>query len=408
VITSGNKTLANALNAAFTNAGLTSVIETLPAATCPSGSLACVNTCSGPVYPAKTGDPVCDVFATLIRETLPEYQLNEQAWASQSQPNNYLPNILVYRVQSTGGVLYTPSYVNGKIYTQGCNSNETLFTNPTPPSGCASGSNFDADLQYIGENLAAAAGPTAGVTYAMPQASGGAVQGPTCLVNGTNCNGGSQDTDSYRAVNLQKLEEQVPTFVIGLIHSSSPASVTGTTPLSNARYTSIGIADNQPEAAGLYGQNVGVVAAAEPNFSIEYVPPSSTYIPLSGSSEAVLKAFLLYDAAPASVKSDLPNIYIHVFYRYNSGDSCTFSQICGSGGTPIWATIITNGLLSQNQPGSTFYYIPPTDRVSFTERGYLLSPVSQAAPLTPANLSGANATYLESPYVLCDSAVVCN
>jgi hypothetical protein len=48
IITSGNATLASALQTDFTNAGLTSVIETVPAATCPSGSVACVNTCTGP------------------------------------------------------------------------------------------------------------------------------------------------------------------------------------------------------------------------------------------------------------------------------------------------------------------------------------------------------------------------
>jgi hypothetical protein len=344
----------------------------------------------------------------LIRETLPEYSLNGTAWANQTQPNNYLPNILVYRVQSSGGTAYTPSYVSGKIYAQGCNSNETLATTPTPPAGCTSGPNFDADLQLIATKLASTVGPQAGITYAMPQASGGAVAGPTCLVNGTNCNGGIQHTDSYRSVDLAMLEEQVPTFVIGLVHSSSNASVTGTTPLYNARYTSIGITDNQPSAPGLAGQNVGVAASAEPNFSIEYVPPTSQNIPLSGSAEAVLKAFLLYDALSASLKNDLPNIYIHVYYRYNPpGDTCKFTQICGPTTPPTWATIITTGPLSDNVPGGLVYYIPAADRVGFVERGYVLSPLSLTAPLTSSNLTGAWAPFLESPYVLCDSAVTC-
>ena len=411
VITSANQMLAGNLKSAFTAAGQTSFIETVPAlplaATCPTTlTVACVNTCNGPVATSSSG-PYCDVLGTVIRETLPEYQLNEAAWASLTQPNNYLPNILVYRVNYTGGQnIYSPAFVNGQIYTPGCNSNETLSTS-TPTCG-TSGPNFDNDLQWIATRLAAAVGPTAGVTYAMPQASSGASPGANCFIYGVNCSGATQDTDSYRSVNLGLLGEQVPTFVIGLIHSSSPASVTGTAPLNNARYTSIGISDNQSPATGFPSQNVGVAAAAEPNFSIEYIPPSSQNIPLSGSAAAVLQAFLLYNAAPSSLKNDLPNIYIHVFYRYNSGDTCAFSQICGPGGTPTWATIITTGLLSQNVAGNPVYYIPATDAVSFTERGYVLSPVSLTAPLTPSNQTGARAGFLESPYVLCDSAQTCH
>lgn len=411
VITTGNSTLATKLQAAFVAAGANAgtngtgqiFVEPMPAATCPSGSLACVNTCVGNVAAGGMQTQPCDLFATLIRETLPEYSPNATAWEALGLPANY-PNILVYRVELASrfepGTLITPTAVHNSINGQGCNTNETLAG--SEPTGCAGSVNFDADLQTVAQKLISDLGTLAGVTYSMPQANGSIVGGPGCIVNGTNCAGGSEDNDSYRTLYMTSLEDQVPTFVVGLLHSASPADFTTPTPLENARYTSVDIADNQTN------QNVGVVAAAEPNFSTEYVPPTTPQIPLSGSALAVLEAFATTNAVPESVRNELPNIYIHVFYRFNPGqESCKFIQICGGTTTPVWATIIQNGSLTQNMPGSP-NYIPLADEVSFTERGYVLSPSPPGAALTGSNLTGALAPFLDSPYVVCDSAVCGN
>lgn len=373
---------------------------------------------SGPVakmalYPCfNTVAMQCDVFTSMVRFTLANNQLECGAWQSGN-------NILVYRVELTSvgtgpSDLYDTQSVNSALYQQGCNTNETGAAGA--PSTCVAATtaspNFNYDLQQIASVLASWGTSNNGDSYGVFEASGSNAVSTTggvgiCVVNGTNCAGGTQDTDFYRSFRAGTLKNLAPVFAVGVLHSDSPDDFApnGTTvltaPVNNADYTGISIADDSASY-----KNTGVADAANPNSASEYYVPPKQRIML-GSAYTVLNFLTLgangptlYSQLPASVQQDIDNIYIHVFQRNDAADSgpdCVM-QTCSN--------VIKNDVTTiQKPPSGPLSYppsIPDADVVLFTERDYVLAPVAGVSQ-APSNFTGAAVQYVQSPYIVCDT-----
>ena len=415
IITTPNKTLAANMRALFAGDSTRIFTETMPASVKSGDAHTFLQ-----LHPCTTDVRTpCDAFASVIRTTLAQSSSLLNVW----QTGN---NIVVYRVTSpTVGTapsdLYDTDDVYNSLYTQGCNTNETgafgalaSCANPNIAS-----SSFDYDLQQIAAVLQSYGQATVqGDTYGYYEASGtgrslnGGVG--NCLATGVNCAGATQDTDSYRVYSAGTMKNLAPIFVVGVLHSTSPADFTPTASypvaaVNNADYTGISIADNSPapgKPLPAVSQNYGIADAANPNSTSQYSVISRNRV-LLGSAYTVL-AYLtdasghtLYSLLPASVQQDINNIYIHVFQR-NDGPSpkvCSM-QTCANNLNNDVTPIVTGPSASPpdaNNPG----VIPDPDNVLFTERGYVLPP-AVGTPQTTANFTGAAVQYLQSPYIVCD------
>jgi hypothetical protein len=129
---------------------------------------------------------------------------------------------------------------------------------------------------------------------------------------------------------------------------------------------------------------------------------------LLGSAYAVLSYLTdtngnsLYSDLPGPVQQDINNIYIHVFQRNDNTSKVCTMQTC-SNNLANDVTTVTTGLDAGPPANGNLGIIPDNDYAGFTERGYLLPPAAGVTQ-TPANFTGAAAQYLQSPYIVCDTA----
>lgn len=394
VITTPNMTLANSLVAAFTADGYDPsliFIEPMPA-----------GAASGPPTLITGASQAADDYISVIRYTLSAITGNGTPQQNGGNIWTAGGNILVYRVEQASsapptGILYDSAKVEAQINPQTCNTNETAFSPPPPLTApCPTTSTtFDSDLTSVAQVLTNWSYQVTGHSYAYHQASSGAVGGPTAIVAGQDVAGGTQDNNSYRTSNvIGKLVNQYPIFVVGINHSASVADFQTPTPVNNATYTGISIAD----LAG----NVGAADAPQANGNAEFTSPAI----LSGSAYTVLNNLYLpgqttpiYDLISPSAQADINNLYIHAFWRNPPTGSqyiCT-SFVCAKNNK--FTTFIgdNGGTAGPND-------IPTGDKVKVTERGYLLpSSTSGISQPSTSLLTGAAAPYLQSPYVICDT-----
>ena len=421
IITTPNKTLALNMKALFTGDGARVFTETMPA----SVKTGDVRTYLR-LYPCSTDVRTpCDSFTSLIRDTLAQNGFAQGVWQTGS-------NVVTYRVTSPSvgtqpSNLYDTDDVYNSFYLQGCNTNETGATGA--PSSCVTptlaSSSLDYDLRQIAMVLQAfgtastvSASNPGGDAYGFFAANNGGVSinggVGSCLNSGRNCAGGTQDTDAYRTYTAGTLKNLAPVFVVGVLHSTSPADFTPSpnypvAAVNNADYTGISIADGSPYPGvptPAVSQNIGIADAANPNSTSQYpVPPANRA--LLGSAYTVLNYLkdasgnTLYSDLPNSVQKDINNIYIHVFQRSDSASPaiCTM-QTCSNSLTND-VTTVTDGPAAPPAPGSSVGKLPDSDYALFTERGYVLPPASGVSQ-TSANFTGAAAQYLQSPYIVCD------
>jgi hypothetical protein len=323
-----------------------------------------------------------DIFGSIFRYALPKSQTAGDAWLGD--PSSYF---LVYRIKapSAPGSLYTlPNLV-----ANGCNTNETVAS--SPPTGCPTNSTyFDADLQEIATLLSGWLATNTSETYATHHFGGGGANGVGCIVYGTPCAGGTQDTADYYNFNIGELLNAGPAFVIGVNHSASTTDVTATTPVNNASYTGVSAAINI--------DNEGVTDIAQQNQTSTFAnSPTTDPALLSGSAAQVLSDFGLSGSESTQLQTDLPNLYITIYYRSSTSNPCSGQPYCASGKNYI-TTIQGNDPTGLN-------YIPNSAAIKTTERSYLLPPsTSSSTPPTGATLTGAASSFLEAPYVVCDTA----
>jgi hypothetical protein len=425
IITSPNSTLVTAMKALFQGDPNTLFTETMPA-TINQGDMNPFLKLLPCTRAVSTG---CDVFTTVIRPTLPESQAESTVWLAGN-------NILVYRVElptvsQQPSDLYDVDSVASTYFPQSCNTNETLASGATSPCvpAVTSGTNLNADLKAVAQVLSGYGGIITGDNYASFEATGDTGTPPPSSVNGgiggcfapgVNCAGGTQDTDYYRTYKAGILKNLSPVFTVGVLHSTSPNDFTPT-PLMpsaavyNADYTGISIAD----VSSMF-TNTGVSDAANPNSLSEYYVPPSNRVML-GSAVTVLSNLhslfngnpnaTLLSQLPMSVQNDLNNIYIHIFERndamgQNPNTPCT-NEICAN----VLAndvTYLVDGMApSPPIPGSPpplVATIPDNDLVQFTERGYVAPPLPGMSA-QPYNFTGAAVQFLQSPYVVCDTAI---
>ena len=282
IITTPNKTLAANMVSAFSGDARRIFTETMPATSLPGDPPG-----AHVVYPCNGGVTApCDVFATVLRYTLPDpTNGNGGLWLSGN-------NVLVYRVKQPSSMsvtntdLYEAGDVYNSLYRQGCNTNETVAAGAPCPTAST---NFDTDLKTIAQALQLWAQNSAnvGVPYGVAQASGTgstSVNGGvgTCIKSGMNCFGPTQDNNFYRIYSAGTLANRTPAFVVGVLHSASTGDFTSPTPVNNADYTGISIADNSPTY-----NNTGVSDSANPNSNAEYTDQRPNRF-LLGSAYTVL------------------------------------------------------------------------------------------------------------------------
>jgi hypothetical protein len=451
IISTSDQALETTLAGYFKGTGYIFADE-MPATSQPTDppSAPVLNTCTGGVTMP------CDVFVSVIRLTLPEHSADEATWEGgvggvAPAAGSQVPNVLVYRVKQPSGstiTLYdagdvvkgnTTNHVVG-LYQQGCNNNETGYT-PSPGTigpgaGCntpVSAAAFSADLTDIAYWLQQWANThTDGDTYDVHPYSGASSNNGvkatsttggvgSCIYLGTNCAGPTQDNSFYRTVNIGKLKDisvlgtttyYYPVFTVGVVHSSSQSDFTPPpTPLNNADYTGMSIADN----ASMYS-NTGVADAANPNSSSEYTINKPNDF-LLGSAYTVLNNLYdqnttLWSHLQKTTQEDINDLYIHVFYRedsfyQNNAPACD-SDVCSNNLTND-RTII--GAPQAGQPPSANpTLIPDADVVKFTERQYLLAPPPNTNPsvnIPQQYLTGAAVQFLQGPLIVCDLSITC-
>ena len=323
IITTANKTLAANMVSLFSGDSTRIFTETLPASTKTGDKRTYLR-----LYPctADVRTP-CDTFTSIIRVTLALNSNAELAW----QNNN---NVVTYRVTSptvgtSSADLYDTDAVYNSLYEQGCNTNETEASG-APPS-CVTptivSTSFDYDLTQIASVLSAyGSANTSGDAYGYYKASGDGIVSTvggvgTCINTGVNCAGATQDTDFYRIFRAGTLKNLAPVFVVGVLHSTSPADFSPTpsypvAAVNNADYTGISIADDSPATPPppvRISQNVGITDAANPNSTSQYAVGQPNRV-LLGSAYSILTYLTnqsnqtLYSLLPASVQKDINNM----------------------------------------------------------------------------------------------------
>ena len=320
-----------------------------------------------------------DVFASVIRYNIPKIAAEGNQWTSN--PGMY---INVYRVYASS---ITPtSYPTPTLYPQSYNTNECDLINAV-----CSVQRYQADVNELSNLLISYLAANSPDKYVSIQAKSSTFGGFNCITSGRYCQGGTQDTASYRIYNVGQLPAGGYAAMVGVFHSSSsPGTPTPPGAINNSVFTGVSWSDNTPGSFGI-AENEGVGASAQQN---ETAAGFSTSPPgkLAGSASLVLNDTNMYNAASTQLKADLPNLYVVVLTR-NVGQTCQIA-LCRTSAPYV------NAILNASPPLG----IPPSDVVSLTERAYLLPGV--ANPRLPSTaLTGANADYLLSPNVMCDQSV---
>jgi len=314
-ITTANRALADALVADAASAGLPSqVIFTEPVGD---------NTILGKQSAA-------DDFMTLIRYAMPEDDDAADSWKASRDDN-----ILVYRV-SKNTLPFTP--FSAPAYTQKMIVDE---------------SDYNASLVELTALLAAHMQTTTGLpvqstemyTSEIDMATGqlAGLVGQECIAQGNDCLGDNQDTDAYRFGFVGTLDSNRSVIVTGVNHTLNDA----------ATYISLGVYN----MLGFYG----VDSRSQINVDVTGFDKGN----LTGSAEAVLRAYGLYESASQHLKDQLPMLYVTVVSRAceSLGDYCV----------EVNAT-----------------EVPLSDPMGITQRAYV----------KPGTTSGANPDALLSPYVI--------
>jgi hypothetical protein len=421
IITTPNKSLVTNMLSLFSGDQTMVFTEKMPATATPgqSGAQYLLYPCTGAITTP------CDGFGSIIRFTLPQVYTEAKAWSQGG-------NVLVYRVELPSIGTDPPDLYDAhadvfqNIYQQGCNTNETGSSGA--PASCVAptlaSASFQDDLSQIAQVLQTwAQANTPGDTYSINQATGSTAMATNgglafCIVTGKDCGGPTQDTDFYRTFDAGTLKDLAPIFVVGVLHSDSPAdfapngSTVQTAPVNNADYTGISIADESTAF-----NNTGVADAANPNSASEYYVPQGQRIML-GSASSVLHYLTvnpdgsgptLFSQLPAAVQEDLDNIYIHVFQRNDNAGTVTCSmETCSNALINDVTTILDATVPAAQNPALTPpgpAYIPIADAVRLTERGYLLAPTADAS-IGAENFTGAAVQYLQGPFIICDTAAI--
>ena len=226
-----------------------------------------------------------DDFVTLIRYALPENSQLGTDWT-----NNYNTNVLVYRVSNPfipaarfGFPEYTPKM-------------------PSSESGLqASLNELSSLLQSWLASTSGGAATAVNMTLSDRVGARGqpyGVVGTDCIATGIVCAGDNQDTDAYQFLKLSNLASSQNVIITGVNHA-----LTG-----NASYISLGIYNAS--------NSTGVASASQTN----PVAVGFNSGNLTGSAAAVLKSLGLYSSASASLKTNLPFLYVSLLSR-----TCTYA-----------------------------------------------------------------------------------
>jgi hypothetical protein len=151
-----------------------------------------------------------DIFASIIRFTQPLNGTDGNTWSTNPTGNVYVYRVLDNNAPSDGTDLYTSS----SLLTQTENTNEVSGVS-TPPSCPTIGSNpstqsYLCDIKelgtYLWEYIGSPTNYSIGVTAPLAAFPGSAgANGITCISEGTNCAGGTQDTAAYNNYNIGEL-----------------------------------------------------------------------------------------------------------------------------------------------------------------------------------------------------------
>ncbi|WP_345973968.1 hypothetical protein [Sulfurimonas sp. HSL3-7] len=274
-ITTPNQALADVLVADAASAGLQSqVIFTEPV-----GDITILGE-----------DSNADEFITLIRYALPEDDTAADRWKASRDDN-----ILVYRVSKNNlqfSPFATPEYtqkmtVDESEYNASLVELTTLLATHLQTS---TGLPVVSKEMYTSE-LDMSTGELAGLV------------GQECIAKGTKCLGDNQDTDAYRFGYIGLLERDHSAIVTGVNHTLNDA----------ATYVSLAVYN----MAGFHG----VASISQTNVGVTGYDKGY----LTGSAEAVLRAYGLYESASQKLKEQLPILYASVVSRdceASLGDYC--------------------------------------------------------------------------------------
>lgn len=274
-ITTANEALAEALVADAAAAGLESkVIFTEPV-----GDISILGQ-----------DSSADEFISLLRYAMPEDDTLGDQWKAARDKN-----ILVYRV-SKNDLQFIP-YATPE-YTQKTTVDE---------------SDYNASLVELTSLLATQLQKTTKLPVessemvtsdiVLPDGILEGLVGQECIAKGIICVGDNQDTDAYRFGYVGLLELDHSAIVTGVNHTLNDAAV----------YISLGVYN----MASFHG----VASVSQSNVDATGFDKGN----LTGSAEAILKAYGLYENASQQLKNDLPMLYASVVSRAceaSLGDYC--------------------------------------------------------------------------------------
>ena len=329
---------------------------------------------SGPAALNVGLQPTSDVFGSIIRFNLPENQIIGHDWLYN--PGTY---INVYRVYSsaTPTAFPTPTLINQSYNTDEC---DLVTTGNT--SSCTV-TRFQNDLGELSGILVTALNKLNDGVYTTASAGHYPTNSVGCIVNGTFCQGATNDNDSYRSDTIGVLPVGSYAIVVGVLHSTSAGDTnTPPGPLNNSVYTSVTWADQLKDKAAI-GENEGIGGPSQSNVSATGFESPQL---LTGSAAALLTQTGLIGKASPQLQADLPDLYAVVLTRQVSPCVVAFCN-------PNYFFV---NLISQSSPPLG---IPPTDPMSVTERAYLL-PGTPDPLLPPSALLGANAPYLLGPTII--------
>jgi len=315
-ITTANQALADALVADATSLGLQShLIFTEPVGD---------NTILGK-------ESAADDFVTVMRYAMPEDDEAADLWKASKDDN-----ILVYRVSKSTlpfTAFSTPEYTH-KITVDESDYNASLVELTTL---------LATQLQTItGLPVVSKEMLTSETDMDTGELAG--LVGQECIDEGSICLADNQDTDAYRFGFVGLLRNNRPVIVTGVNHTLNDA----------ATYISLGVYN----MIGFYG----IDSISQSNVDMTGFDKGN----LTGSAEAVLRAYGLYENASQRLKDQLPMLYTAVVSR-----TCEVS--------------LGNYCVEINTTEVPLLY-----PLAITQRAYV----------KPGSTSGANPNALLSPYVI--------